>query len=163
MQITTYIEVTDKGASWLNKQKFADAVTSLSIGMYSVTVEKCYNKRTSKQNAGKFGVIYKACKEVLDEVYGEDIPIYSDNDNTTSIHRLLLTKCAPNKYKEAQRAKWVEHSIVCHDTGEILCKDEFRLSSKHMTTVEEMEFIENIRRFMFEYFGAVLPEFEKQK
>lgn len=160
--ILSFIETDGSHVEWKNKQKFIDCIKLLRKGTYSIEVKKVYARRTSKQNAAKFGVVYKFMQGVLEEAIGEYLPIYSNNDDTPSVHRLLLTKCAPLKYVEAEKEKFEASKIVDPISGEILFESEFRLSSVNMTTVEEMEFIENIRRFALEYFNVVIPEFEKQ-
>lgn len=161
MKIVTFIEKTKNGVIWKEKQKFTDAIFALKNGIYILTVEKSYNKRSSKQNAAKFGVIYAKMQEILSEEYGEYLPIYSNNDDIVSVHRLLLNKCAPANYKENELNNWKKNTIFDKKTGEILYESKFRLSSTNMTTVEEMQYIENIRRFAMEYFNVELPQFEK--
>lgn len=161
-KILSFIETDGTHVNWKLKQKFVDCVKNLKKGTYSIEVKPVIAKRTSKQNAAKFGVIYKAMQGVLEEALGEYLPIYAANDDIASVHRLLLVKCAPLRYVEAEREKFEASKIVDPISGEILFEKEFRLTSTNMTTVEEMEFIENIRRFAMDYFGSELPEFEKQ-
>lgn len=101
-------------------------------------------------------------QSVLEEALDEYLPIYAANDDIASVHRLLLVKCAPLHYMSKLKEKSLKLQKQLTRLAVRYYLKKSLDSLVNMTTVEEMEFIENIRRFAMDYFGAELPEFEKQ-
>ena len=159
---TTFVTIKEGKLYVQKRDEYIVACKMLPEGDYKWSLERIYNKRTLKQNAANFGVIYSAIQPVLSDALGEYIPIASNSDDDATVHNICKARCLPKAYIERLKEEWEQSGLYDHNTGELIYKAPFRLTTTKMTTVEMSEYWQNIQAWALEYFGAELPDPVKQ-
>ena len=97
---TTFVTIRDGKLLVQKRDEYILACKMLPEGDYKRSLERIYNKRTLKQNAANFGVIYAALQPVLSDALGEYIPIASNSDDDVTVHNICKARCLPKEYTE---------------------------------------------------------------
>lgn len=136
-----------------NRSNFESAVKSAPQGTYFLTLEKFYKQRSIQQNKARFGVLYKTLKAGFIEVFGESVDI-------EYIHDICKQNCLPSEYVERLKKEHKENNKKIKKKKGYMLAMPFRLTTTKLTTLEEMEYCENIRKFAAEYLQIELPEYK---
>lgn len=137
----------------LCRDKFADAVNSLSEGRYSIEIRKVYNKRSGKQNNSIWGIAYKIIQGCLSEATGENVSL-------EIVHEFCKERFLPADYVERinqDHKSDDRNTIVNENTGEAITIP-FRLTTTKMTTVEGIEYYKKMQKFCAEFFYTEIPD-----
>lgn len=116
------------------RDQFITALSVFPDCRVRVTVEKIYRKRSLEQNAYYFGVVINEFCEGYTETTGEKI-------TQMQAHEILKHKF---NFKE----------FVNQQTGEVLNVPQ---TTSELTTTQFMEYIEECRRFIAEWFNRYVP------
>lgn len=134
-QVTTFGKV-EKGKIFIHKLKrMWEAVLSLGEGPFLVIVKRNYGKRSNEQNKYYWGVVIPAFMVAASDSTGEE--------------------WAPSQVHETLKAAFLFEEIAHFETGQIIRKVK---STSDLSTVEFNEYIDKCRNFVFEWFGAYVPE-----
>jgi hypothetical protein len=121
-----------------NRQKVAEAFTSLKDGYYLVSI-KLKNSRSLPQNAFYWAVVVPMVKKGFQDIGYNEVT----SDNIT--HEIL-------------KAKFLRTEIG-QETGYPV---EVIRSTAELTTVEFMEYIANIQQFAAEFLNVIIPDPNQQ-
>jgi hypothetical protein len=136
------------------RERFVSAISGLSEGDYTLRLEKLFRKRSIQQNRAKFGIAYKILSECFTEAYGEFVSI-------DEVHEYCKANLLPPEYIERLKEKHKSKIFMNKDTGETV-EIPFVLTTKELTTVEEMVYYQRLQRFGAEFFGVDIPDPEPQ-
>ena len=138
-KIFTYGSIKN-GKLYISKRKEFDInINSWKDCRIKLTIEKLYKKRSIFQNAYYWGVVIDLFCEGYKYTTGENI-------HQSEAHETL-------------KFRFNSKEIVNNETGEIL---KVIKSTTEMSTSEYMEYIENCRKFILEYFNIYVPEPNEQ-
>lgn len=118
-----------------SRQLLNEALDSLPIGDYVVTITHDRKTRTNQQNAYLWGIVYPAVLFGLQDAGWEII-------DEEQVHEYC---------KQAFAAR----EVINKDTGEVLILPS---STAQMQTAEFNVYVENIKAFAFEYLNITIPE-----
>lgn len=133
-EIDTYGHIKNGELKISYKKQFLESLKSFKDGRIILTVKRLYNKRSLPQNNYYWGVIINEFKKGWFDTQGERI-------STDDAHEILKREC---NYKE----------ITNEETGEIL---KIGISTRTKTTVEYEEYLEDCRKFVYNWFGIDVP------
>lgn len=138
-KVETYGRVIGGKLEISYRDRFNRAVSALPDCRVMVTVEKCYRKRSTEQNAYYWGVIVNECAEGVYDMTGQMI-------TKEDAHHLLKSRCNP---------------VELHNetTGEVVAIGG---STATMTTVQMSEYWQRCREFILDFFGRTVPEPNEQ-
>jgi len=120
-------------------------------GFYWLRLEKFYKQRSIQQNRAKFGISYKILRSCFSDAFGYSVSI-------DWVHEFCKERFLPGEYVDKLKDQWQQNKVlVNYDTGQEI-EIPFRLSTTAMSTVEEMEYIENIKVFAMEFFNVEIPD-----
>lgn len=131
---TTFGRVREGKLFVYKLQDFYNAVASYEDCDLVITIEKAYGKRSSHQNRYYWGVVIPAFCMAAHDTTGEEWSKEVAHDTL--------------------KARFLSHEFVNESTGEIL---NIIKSTAGLSTVEFMDYIENCRKFILEWFGAYVP------
>lgn len=135
------------------------AIWSLPPGRYTITIEKVYRKRSNQQNRYKFGVAYKLIADGLTDATGEmwtvdKVHEFCKNNAKNQLDLL------PVDYEDRIKDDWKNdpsNQLINKNTGEVLTKP-FEPTTTKMTTVDEMNYHDNLKWFGAEWLGIDIPD-----
>jgi len=90
--------------------------------------------RSENQNRYYWGVVCRSLRDGVKDTWGEDI-------DSEAAHDILKTEC---NYKE----------VVKEDSGELL---KIPVSTSALNTLQFEEYLERCRKFIYQWFGIVVP------
>lgn len=121
----------------VNKKLFSQCLKSFNGKPLTLTIERKKKKRSSPQNRFYWGVVVPIIQHgLLDAGWGR---IACSKD---SVHELLKSKFLPSR------------EVANQKTGEVM---EMPGSTAECTTVEMMEYIDEITAFAAEFLGVHIP------
>lgn len=133
------------------RKKLSESFKKLKDGNYWLSLEKFYKRRSNQQNRAKFGIAYKILRACFSESFGCSVSI-------EWVHEFCKERFLPAEYVEKLRAEWEQSKILInYQTGQEI-EIPFRLTTTKMTTVEEMEYYQNMQVFCAEFFGQEIPD-----
>ena len=139
MKVLFYGEISESGKLKIYKRKDFENELHLFAGKKVViSIEKKTKKRSINQNAYYFGVVVPLFRSGLLDI-GYKVSL-------EETHTFL-------------KAKFLVKEIVNENTGEILTSVK---STTELTTVQFMEFIEDIQQFGAEFLGIQIPSPNEQ-
>lgn len=122
-----------------NRNQLKDIIKSFEGKNVVITIEKAKKKRSNPQNAFIWSCVYP----IVQNCFKEHGNVFSIND----IHDILKMKFLK------------EYVLINEDTGECI---ERTKSTTELSTLEFMEYIQEIQKLTEEWFGVVIPEPGKQ-
>ncbi|MCK9281324.1 MAG: hypothetical protein M0P71_11930 [Melioribacteraceae bacterium] len=147
----------DKGKlSLLKEKEFKEAIGNVPKGRYFITLEKVYRKRSLKQNNSLWAIPYKILINCFIDAFGHNV-------TEAWVHNFCKENLLPEEYLERIKKEWdndPKNQLINKLSGEIIVL-QFEPTTRKMTTVECMEYYENLQNFGCEYFGAEIPEPDK--
>lgn len=135
-KLQSYANISNGVMKVIHKDKFTEAIKSLTNGRYSITIEKVYSKRSNPQNSYLWGIVYKLVYEGLIEAGYEKTDI-----NIEWVHDYC-------------KKTFLKNDIVNKD-GEVL---EGVLSTTALTTVQFMQYLSDIQKWASEYLSINIPD-----
>ena len=159
-KIETWFDKIGNKKIWENFNDYKTQIDSLPDGRYIIRTDKVQNNRSLEQNNSFWAIPYKYFQHALTES-GQ-----LHNPSKQQIHEWCMHYCLPETYKERIQTEWkANEPLIDVPTGELF-KTAFRLTTTKMTTVESMEYYENMQNFYAEYFSSgeekdVIPDPDK--
>lgn len=118
-----------------NRNLFIDALKAFSENEVIITIRKATKKRSNPQNSFYHGVVIPIMQNCLKEA--------GYLMNNEKVHELL-------------KLRFLKESILVNEeTGEFI---ERVKSTTELSTVQMMEYIQDIQKFAAEYFNTVIPD-----
>lgn len=148
--LTAICDIKAGKAIFVKEKEFKQAIQCLSDGRYLVTFEKQRKIRSGQQNKTFWGIAYKIIQQGLIEAGHEEA------GSIDFVHEICKENCLPLDYKEKLLSEPVE-SIVNKNTGEVIDLPN-RLTTTKMSTVEAMEYYQNMQKFAAEFLGCYIPD-----
>lgn len=148
-KLTAICDIDDGAMKIIHRDKFATAVKCLAKGRYVIKLEKIYRKRSNQQNKSWWGLAYDFLLQGFYELGYDQVDL-------NFIHEWAKANCLPPEYVERLK-KMHEEKCVSKTTGEIL-NIPFRLTTTELTTIEGMEYYQNMQRLGAELLGVDIPE-----
>ena len=130
-KVETYGNIRSGKLTLSYRERFSSALSTITDGRVKVTVEKLYKKRSIPQNAYIHGYLFPAIHTALKEA-GYEIK--------------------ESEVKEMLKLKFLTRQIA-NEHGEYI---EYVKGTSELTTVELMEFIDEVIRWAAEYLNLVL-------
>ena len=139
MKLKFFGKVKESGALHIfNRKKFDESILYFLGKDVIITIEKKTRKRSLSQNAYLHGVVIPMVQEGFLGVGYK----YSLSETKTDLKRMFAI-----------------HEKINKETGEIR---EYIKETSTMTTVELMDFIEQIQRWAAEYLNIIIPDPNEQ-
>lgn len=134
------------------RKKLAESFKQLKDGKYFLTLEKFYKRRSTQQNRARFGIAYKILQSCFIQATGESVSI-------EWVHEFAKERFLPAEYVEMLKIEYEqkENTVTNMDTGEQI-NIPMRLTTTRLTTVQEMEYVKNMRDFCLDFFNTEIPE-----
>lgn len=134
------------------RKKLADAFKQLKDGKYFLILEKFYKKRSTQQNRAKFGIAYKILQSCFIQATGESVSI-------EWVHEFCKERFLPAEYVEMLKQEYLQKTrfIVNNETGEEI-EIPMRLTTTKLSTVQEIEYYQNMQKFCAEFFNTQIPD-----
>lgn len=117
-----------------NRNLLTDAIQSFEGKQITIRIERTKKKRSNTQNAYLWGVVIPIVRNCLKEV-GHVM----SNEQTHELLKLKFLK---------------ENILVNEETGETI---ERIKSSKELSTSQMMDYFAEIREWIFDFFGVMIP------
>jgi len=136
LKIESYGRIEKGKLSIIKRDLFTKAITTLTKGRYKIIIEKLYRKRSTAQNAYRWGVIYPEMLKGFQDIGYNEIKTVDQVHNFVKLH-FLKTEIRNEK------------------TGEVW---QTIRSTTELTTIEDNELAEELRQFASEYFSINIPE-----
>jgi hypothetical protein len=127
----------------IKEDVFRDALKNLSDGNYKIVIEKIYNKRSNPQNSYLWGVVYPIVKEGLIDAGFDEFKQDFDLEMT---HEMLKLRFLKRDTRSAE--------------GNIIV---IIGSTRKLSTVDFMAYLENICKWASEYLNVVIPDPEPEQ
>lgn len=144
----------DKGKlSLLKEKEFKEALRNAPKGRYFITLEKVYRKRSIKQNNSLWAIPYKILRDCFIDSFGHNV-------TEAWVHNFCKENLLPAGYRERILKEWNEdpkNQIINKLSGEVITL-KFEPTTRKMTTIECIEYYENLQNFGCEYFMADVPD-----
>lgn len=132
---TTFGRVRDNTLYVYKLQDFYNAVASYDDCDLVITIEKAYGKRSSYQNRYYWGVVIPCFCMAAHDTTGEEWSKEVAHDTL--------------------KGRFLSREFINEETGEVL---NIIKSTTELSTAGFMEYIENCRKFILEWFGAYVPD-----
>ena len=144
-------ELTESGLVFKNRKKFDSEMQDARKSKWKyvlVTVEKWKKKKSWQQAKYLFGVVYPMVVHGLNELGFEDL----GEDEQGG--KILVDVDTVHEYmKERFSTEYIK--VVSPISGEVI---KMNKTTKSMSTVQYMAFVESIRKFASEFLGINIPD-----
>jgi hypothetical protein len=138
------------------RKKLKESISNLKDGNYLLTIEKFYRVRSIQQNRATFGIPYKLLRSCFSEAFGEAVSIEWTKE-------FCKERFLPADYVEQLKEDWNKSKILTnYETGQEI-EIPFRLTSTKMSTVQQMEYYQNMQKFGAEFFQIDIPDPDSSK
>jgi len=137
LKIESYGRANGKGNTEIIKRdSFISALKKFPKCRFKITIEKLYRKRSTAQNAYRWGVIYPEMLKGFQDVGYNEIKTIDQVHNFVKLHFLKI-------------------EIRNEKTGEVW---QTIRSTTELTTIEDNDLAEELRQFASEYLSIDIPE-----
>lgn len=137
MKKITITSSVENGNLKRNRKLIKDAISTFENKTVSITIQKFRKSRSNNQNAYFWGVVVPLVQQGLIDATAEV------RDAQSIYQQILLPMFAPTR------------DITNRDTGEVISE---RMTSSELSTVEFMEFIQEIQKWAAEFLGITIPD-----
>ena len=140
-KIETFATVEKGKLNLIQRDKFNNALTSLSDGRYSLRLEKLFGKRSNKQNAYYWGIVIPIVLLGLQDLGHEATEV----EEAHNIVKKLFLK-PKNKRKRLINKNTGQYMYVVNEP-----------TTKKLTTIEFNEYFEKIIQWGAEFLDVQIP------